>query len=449
MKKRVFLWLFLVILLSSQVYALNPIELSHRDYKSVILPDGEAIFYMTIENNQGFEDTFRVVKPGIYWSWLMEAETIKIPAGKSEKIKVSLTPYEHKDPGNYGVLLDVESMKNSSLKESELFEILVVSYERALLTELISSGDINPNKENLFRVEIKNNYDIEIENLTLELASDYFLEEKKFVIRPYETLKLGIPVEFEGNVQIGDNIMFLNFYHNDELVLEREETINIGYYTDVSGVGTPEEGFLYNTETVVRTNEGNTISHEIYMKRLSFFEKLFTSTTPNPDEVTRDDGSYILVWNFDLNPDQTNTIIINTDYRWFVLAIILAILLAGGLYYLLRRDLSLTKKVVSMKKGSDGFYSLNVVLSLKNKTLKNIKNIKVMDRLGGRVEDTYNFGTVEPKIFKGEYNKATKLVWNLPVLGKREEIILQYTMKYKPYIIKSVPPAIAKYFSSI
>ena len=69
-----------------------------------------------------------------------------------------------------------------------------------------------------------------------------------------------------------------------------------------------------------------------------------------------------------------------------------------------------------------------------------------MDRLGGRVDETFNFGTLKPILFRTEQGKSTKLVWNISSLEKRGEIILQYTMKYKPYVIKTVPSAIAKYW---
>ena len=98
-----------------------------------------------------------------------------------------------------------------------------------------------------------------------------------------------------------------------------------------------------------------------------------------------------------------------------------------------------------MRKGEHGYYSMNVVLSLKYKTLKDIRNVKVMDRLAGRVDDVSNYGAFKPNVFKSESGKSTKLVWNLPNLKKREEVLLQYTMRYKPYIIRSMPPAVAKY----
>jgi len=443
MKKKLFL-LVIFLILANQVIANELIETSNEPIQDTILPDGDAKFYLTITNNQDFEDTFRIEKPSVYWEWLMEADSVTIPKKSSETIEISFKHFEGQEPGDYGLSMNVVSTTNESILNDELFELKVVSYNQALSTELISSENINPNKESLFRINIRNNYDLSINNLSLVFLSDYFEKEEFFDIRPYETLELELPIEFEGTVSEGDTPVFLKIYDRD-LVIDREESINIGYFTDVKGVGSPEGGFLYTKESVIRTNNGNTISHENYMKKLSFIQKLFTSTNPVPDEITNENGNYILMWSFDLEPDQTKTIEIKTNYRDFVFLFSLAILLIIWLYYFLRRDLFLEKKVVSMKKGDDGIYSMNVVLTLKNKTLKNIKNIKIMDRLGGRVEKVYHFGTFEPKIFKSDSGKSTKLVWNLSNLNKREEIILKYTMKYKPNIIRSVPSAIVKY----
>jgi|TARA_Y100000310_G_C20606680_1_gene775861 hypothetical protein len=443
-KRIVFVVLFLVFFLN-QVSASELLESDHESIQNTILPKGIAKFYLTLDNNQNFEDTFRVVKPSVYWEWLMDADSVSILKESSETIEISFSHFEGQEPGDYGLSMDIVSKNNESVKTSEFFEIKVVSYDQALSTELISSENINPNKENLFRVNIRNNYDLSIDNLSISFLGDYFSSEKNFSIRPYETVELEFPIEFEGTVEEGDSVVSFKIFHDDELVVERENSINIGYFTDVKGIGTPEDSFLYNKESIIRSNNGNTISHENIMKKLSSFEKFFTSTNPSPDEITKEDGFYILMWSFDLQPDETKTVIIETNYRYFVFACIFIILLILFLYYFLKRDISLEKRVVSMKKGDDGFYSMNVILSLKNKTLKNIKNIKVMDRLGGRVEKTFNFGTLEPKTFKTGSGKSTKLVWIIGNLEKKGEVILQYTMRYKPHVIKSVPSAVAKY----
>jgi hypothetical protein len=445
MKKRVFLWMICFFVLSMSAYAVDPVETSHQDIISTILPDGTASFYLYIDNNQEVIDTFKIVKPFVYWSWLLESESVQVFNGDSEKVMINFTPFDSKDPGEYGIKLDIESMNNASIETTEFFEIKVVGYDQVLSTELNLPDNINPNKDQLFRIQVINNYDISVDGLKFVLFSEYFEGSEEFNLRPYETVDLEIPVQFDGTVREGDNDLLLKFYHNDILVLEKEEIINIGYFTDVAGKGTPEESFLYSKETVVRTNTGNIVSKETYMKRLTWFEKLFTSTNPAPGEISKEGSSYVLTWEFDLQPDQTRTIVIETSYRGFVFAIILAIFLFAGLYYWLKRDVSLEKKVISMKKGEHGYYSMNIVLSLKNKTLKDIRNLKIMDRLAGRVEEVSNYGAFKPSVFKSESGKSTKLVWNLPKLGKREEVLLQYTMRYKPHIIRSMPPAVAKY----
>ena len=423
MNKKLFLLVILLVFVN-QVYALGEIKTNSEVIQNTILPEGNAKFYLTITNNQNFEDTFRVTKPSVYWEWLMDVESVTIPKESSETIEISFKHFEEQEPGDYGLSMEIVSKNNESIKTSEFFEIKVVSYEQALSTELISSENINPNKENLFRINIMNNYDLSINNLSLVFLNEYFEKEQFFDIRPYETLELEFLIEFEGTVSEGDTPIFLKIY-DDDLVIDREELINIGYFIDVQGVGSPEGGFLYAKETVIRTNKGNTISHENYMKKLSFLQKLFTSTNPMPDEITKENGNYILIWSFDLEPDQTKTIIIETNYRDFVLIFSLTILLIIWLYYFLRRDLFLEKKIVSMKKGDDGIYSMNVVLTLKNKTLKNIRNIKIMDRLGGKVEKIHHFGTFEPQIFKSDSGKSTKLVWNLSNLDKKGEVMLK------------------------
>jgi len=448
MKKSVLLyWVFFILFSSIPVFAADIVETSHEEVVSTILPDGTASFYLYVTNHQGGLDTFRVVKPFVYWSWLMEADQVSVREDDTDKILVNLTPFSTMDPGDYGIRLDVTSINDPDIYSDEFLEIKVVTYDQVLKTELSLPEDINPNKEQLFRVRVINNYDITLEDLEFVLFSEYFEGSKKFDIGPYQTVTLEIPVEFSGTVKEGENDLLLKFYYDNKLVLEREESMNIGYYTDVAGKGTPEDGFLYHSETFVRTNTGNVISKEVYEKRVSWFEKLFTSYTVEPTSVIRDGTDYRLIWEFDLQPDQTKTIVVETSYRMFSFIVLIILIVLGFLYYWFKKDISLSKRLISMKKGEHGIYSMNVVLSLKNKTLRDIRNIKIMDSLGGRVEEISNYGMFKPNILKSESGKSTKLIWNIPKLGKRDEIILQYTMKYKPYIFRSMPPAVAKYFT--
>ena len=431
--------------LASFVYALEPVETRQLAYKDTIFQGGDAEFYITVYNNQEFEDTFRFVKPFVYWSWDMEANAVNVLPDFHEKVLVRLTPSANKEPGDYGIMLNIVSRTDDDVRTEEFLEIKVVSFEQVLNTELNLPESINPNKEHLFRVSLDNTYDISLEDVDLVLESEYFKKELNFSIKPHKEIDLEFPVSFEGTVNEGENPLYLKFYRNDELIYEFEETMNIGYFTEVSGVGAPEESFLYDKETLIKTNTGNVVSHEVYSRRLSWFTKLFTTTNVEPDTVSKDDGDYVYTWSFDLEPDESKTIIIETNYRSFVIWSIVAIFLIAFLIYWFRRDLSLDKKIVSVKKGEHGYYTLNVMLTLKNKTLKNIKNVKVMDRLGGRVESATPYGLYSSNIYKSDSGKSTKIVWGIPNVGKRENIVLRYTMKYKPYIIKSVPPAVVKY----
>jgi hypothetical protein len=445
MLKGVMFGLLFLCFLAGSVYALEDVETRQLAYKDTIFQGGDAEFYITINNNQEFEDTFRFVKPFVYWSWDMEAEAVNVVQGNSEKVLVKLTPSANKDPGDYGVMLNIVSRTDDDVRSEEFLEIKIVSFEQVLNTNVELPDSINPNKEHLFRVNLDNTYDISLEDVVLVLESDYFEKELNFSIKPHGEIDLEFPVSFEGTVNEGENPLFLRFYSNDNLIYEFEETMHIGYFTEVSGVGAPEDGFLYDKETLVRTNTGNVVSHEVYTKGISWFTKYFTTTNPDPDVISKQDGGYLYTWSFDLEPDESKTIVIETSYRAFVFWLIVAILVIAFLIYWFRRDLSLNKKIVSVKKGEHGYYILNVMLTLKNKTLKNIKNVKVMDRLGGRVESATPYGLYNSNIYKSDSGKSTKIIWSIPNVGKRENIVLRYTMKYKPYIIKSVPPAVAKY----
>ena len=154
MNKGVIFGIIFLFLFSSQVFAIDPIETEVNAIKDTILPDESAEFYFKIRNNQDFQDSFRILKPVVYWDWNLDSDIVTINQAGFESVQLFFEPFSDKEPGDYGILLTVQSISNETIETSQLFEIHVVSYDQAISVEFDSSENINPNKENLFRVNI-------------------------------------------------------------------------------------------------------------------------------------------------------------------------------------------------------------------------------------------------------------------------------------------------------
>ena len=106
----------------------------------------------------------------------------------------------------------------------------------------------------------------------------------------------------------------------------------------------------------------------------------------------------------------------------------------------------LNKKVVTMKHSKDGISTINILMVLKNKSGKTLKNLKVMDNMINVAEEPTNFGTIKPSVIKKGLG-GIKMVWNIESLEKGAEVIISYQAKCKVHVIGhiNVPSAVAKY----
>ena len=88
---------------------------------------------------------------------------------------------------------------------------------------------------------------------------------------------------------------------------------------------------------------------------------------------------------------------------------------------------------------------MDIVISLKNKSRRNLKNLKLLDTMGHLVARPSHFGSREPKIIKSE--GTTRMLWDIPLLRGKSNFVVSYNVKIKHNRINNliIPRAVAKY----
>ncbi len=434
------------------VSASEGVVLSHKAIKDKALVGDEFVFSINVENPKNVTDRFRFYAPSSFWEWVFTVDPNPIVVGpeSSEEVVLRLKPFSDRvDPGNYGVTLKLVSMNFSDIETEEVFDVEILTYDQVIERSLELPKKISSEEDNLFRVRLSNNYDFLVSNLSLELKSDYFDEKVDNIDLLDEEFVKEFIVNFGDKVKVGKNDIHLIIYHNGEKVIDDVNTINIEASGDISEVGTPEKGFLFYGETMEKTNNMNSISYERYTRRLSWFEKLFTEVSEEPSRIVKEGSYYDYIWEFSLEPGESKKIVIRTDYRSFVYSILGLFLVIWFLYLYFKKDLSLTKKIVSVQHSKDNIANIKVMLVLRNKSLRKLRNVKVMDGMINVVEEPNSFGSIKPnRIMKGE--KGTKMLWEIPVIDGNSEIVISYRVKCKAKIIGRlhVPNAVAKYIKN-
>ncbi|MBT4334459.1 hypothetical protein HOD61_01440 [archaeon] len=445
-KKGLIFGLIFTILLINCVSANSFILVSEDEIKDSVFLSETAIFKLSIHNNQDFQDTFRFSILDIGWEFETIPSTLTLDSGEIGEVEVLFSPDSDFNEGKYGITALIYSIADSNIFTEHIFDIRVIDFYDVLTTAVQIPTDINPQKQVVFNVDFNNNHDVNIENFEVILKSQFFEEKKTISLMPYETIKEEFVVEFSGAVSDGSYDLILEVYNGDELLIERDYDMLIGYYPEVNEQRSPESGFLIKSVTVVKSNYGTTTSHELYTKRFSFFERLFTSVSPEPTTTFRSGSAYTLQWDFDLAPGEYKEIVVTTNYRSLAIIFIILSGLFGYYYYYRKEDIAITKRVVNVRHSHEGISTINVLLVLKNKSGKLLKNLKVMDNLVNVADNPTNFGTIKPTIIRKGLG-GVKMIWNIETLERGAEVIISYQAKCNVQVIGhlNIPLAVAKY----
>ena len=428
----------------SQAYAAG-FDVEIEPIKNVLLfEENEASFEVSIKNYQDYND--RYIFSTLDVDWDVSIDPLFVQAGSTNKGTIKITPAKNKT-GDFAVLVGISSVEDISNTENQIFRIAVLDYNNIIATRLEVPEEINPNKKALFNLKTINDHNVQLKNLKVTVESDFFSKSEELDLMPYETKNFDFLLEFEGEITEGTYPVYTKVFYNDELAITVQDEMLLGYFPDVSEIKTPESGFLIKKEEITKKNEGNVISHETYIKEVSTLEKLFTFTDPEPTSVIKEDGKYVLTWSFDLKPSEVKKITIETNYRIFTLALIVLIIIIWALVSVFKKDLSLNKKVITIKQGKEGS-SIKMQLIVKNHSNSTVKNIRILDTVINVVERPSEFGTLHPdKTIKT--TSGYKLMWNIHELKPREERVISYKAKSKIYVIGKlvIPQALVRYRS--
>jgi len=440
---------FIIFILISSFVLSEDISLTKTPKNTAMIHNAnQAEYIIKIHNYQSMGDRFRFSVPVSHWNWLVTTEpsVLDVGARQENTFILKITPLFPVDPGQYTIPVKLSSRNNDSIYLEDTFDLEIITYEQAIKTSLKVPDDINPNQENIIKLEIENSYNIELKNLEVVLESDFFSVSKDLNISKFENLTKNFLISFTGNVEKGNHPVLVKFYSSGDLVLEKEYEMDIGDYKKIKAIETPEEGFLFRSEKIIKTNDGNLVLHETYAKELSYFEKLIAKVSPEPTSITKQGMNYILEWELDIEPGETIIITIEKDYRKFIFGLIALVVLLGLFYSYKKKDLILTKNISSIRQSKDGVLNMDVILKLKNKSRRTVKNIKLLDTIHHMIDEPSHFSEIKPRIIKTS-EITNRLLWNITKLNGKSSFVVSYNIKVKHKRISDlkIPKAVAKY----
>ncbi|MEK6826798.1 MAG: hypothetical protein AABX90_04170 [Nanoarchaeota archaeon] len=445
----------LVFLLSFQVYGADITTVVTKE-QNVVEPGGTAIFNIKITNKQIREDTFQLkvnafsVAPfsdAIQNVFFSPSSTVAIPSNQEKEIKARVVFLDSVRPDrNYIVPIEVVSLTNSKVREVLDPIIYVISPKEVVTIFMDDLGEIIPGRDNPVKITLKNNANVRLSALDIFYTASVFNFEDKVSLEPFEEKGVLMNLKIDPLTEKGEYSMAVRLYEDDKIRGSSNFRFNVGANPDLTERERVDRGLLSYVVEIIRENEGNIEVEKTVKYPVSGIQRLFIKTNPEGTLVRSDDGDFY-EWNFVIPPGDIYKIEIIVDYRWPFFSILGALIVIGAVLFLTKKDIKLVKEAFRIHEKKDEPDSVKVLLHLKNKSLKEIYNIKILDFLPRYLHGSIDYGTLKPVNIQ-EGNSGRRIVWEIPKIDPGEERIISYKAKSKLKLVgrQELPQAIVQYY---
>lgn len=407
----------------SSISALS-LDINSEAVVNTIINDGDkpVVFEFNILN-KGASGNFEIFS---FERFKIEPNEFSLGNGDSINLKVSFLP-EGTMRENIGALKFpvIFKEKGSSDTFSYDLSIKLVNFDEAFD---FKAENVNPSADSL-TLTFYNVEDIYYDEVNLVFTSEFFEDRSaKVTLDPFEKEIFAIPISKNDFKKLVSG----TYYIDAEYLIEGREG-NIGApvkLLESSGIIVTEDngGIIVNTRTINKHNEGNipTISDIVVKKNV--ISRLFTTFSVEPQRVERDGFSVNYFWQKELQPDETLSVKVITNWL-FPLLILIGIIAIFYLFNMYTLQNVVVKKRVSFVNTKGGEFALKVTLKVKARKFAN--KVILYDRLPAMAH-LYNKYGDSPENF----NKVSgRLQWDIEHLGEGEERMFSYVLYSKMKVI--------------
>ncbi len=311
------------------------------------------------------------------------------------------------------------------------------------------SEEVDPREPVELLVVLKNNNFRNITNLTINIESE--LLGKKTIVEtldPNEAKTVKVPFPVDPLQKPTTDTIYTIVYADDTQFTPAAKTFRIVDYTDELTKNIIEKDtFLKDKKIITFTNDGNVRKGEQYKLEKTWFQRLFTFSSEDPQLFEQDEKKYIS-WYVELDPTESKQIITSTNFRplfYVILFIIIAVLL----HFLFKSPLIVEKKFTNVSVDEGGISEIKVLINIKNSSDKRIKDVEVIDRIPhiADIKQNFDVGTLKPNKILKHRKKGTIVKWKLEDVEGSEERIIKYEIKSKLSILGNfrLLPTVVKY----
>ncbi|MBU4492989.1 MAG: hypothetical protein KKA61_01325 [Nanoarchaeota archaeon] len=456
-KKAFFLLLIVSLLTISFASALSEFAVDYEAVKDKVVYREPAEFYISIKNNQNFNDKFKI-SFGINPKWSTQIvppkdSSVSIASGATKKVRVLIMPVSEMPPSLYRIPVTVKSLK-TNLLEKIYIPIYLKSgklagdYQPTVTVKVSIPDEINPKENIRIMIDLRNRNILNITDMKIKLSSILINKETATSLGPLEEKTIIVTYSFNPLEPPKKDTVTLNLYVNGESIRTIENIpVEIIAYSDIIESLELEKSFLKTEKKITYTNDGNIRKQKTLKIKMGFFEDIVTSTNPKT-YVLKEDGKRYRALDVDLKPGAKTEIMLVKNFRPLVLIItITAVLLI--LYFIFRSDVVVKKQAVVLGTKEGGITEMKIIMNVMNRTARPIKNVAIIDNVPNiaDIQKEFQIGTLKPTKIVTHERKGNLIKWNIDFLEKYEERIITYKIKSKLSILGKfkLPPAVIKY----
>ena len=435
------------------------------DKDTVVVPrDGTAEFTLTVSHDSPVAQVFELYSSDILWDLRTDPSgdrLLTVPAGKDVSTKVLLKS-SFVTSGYYVVPVVVQQsivQQSGVLVSATLLpQVGVLSgntaqgeYSPSVSVKTSFPASIDPRKEAVLTVILENLNRKNLSDVEVKIRSSLFNQDLQISLAPLERKAVEFKSTLDPFTTPRDDVVRVSAFVIDPVTPHQFEAIpavvSVQPYGKIVFEPTKEGAFLESVTRVKVVNSGNVQLVGTYTVPGGFFKSLVSSGTPD-FEKRFVNGSRVFSWDVSLGVGETSEIVLVTNYR-LPFFLLLAIIAGFVAYFLLRSPIILVKSAVVVGSHEGGMSEFKVLLEVKNRSTRVLKNVNVIDSCPHLVEIVREFevGSLRPVSILHHANRGTLLKWVIDEIEGREERVITYAIKSKLSILGSLdlPVAIAKF----
>ena len=448
----------LLLSMSSAVSALSNFSIEVTTENKQITFQEHLEVAITITNDIGKTDNFHINIPDVLWTVQSKPldhyfNGVRIKDEEQQTILLSLGAKKDIPTGTYRVAYTVTAEGTGIKKEDYFFvsargnQPLLRDY-LAIVPHLISVPEtIYPGEETPITFNLENKETTNLE-LIIFLRGDIINEEVKVTLQGLEKKIVTVPITLPKETPPQEarlDIIFstegrsLQPSLTEKYIVPQTKKITLDNQRQT-------QSFLRKELFYTYTNTGNVQAEEEISVPLNFFESIFTKANFPKQHITID-TQRVLLAKVQLEPGQSKTFSVITDYRLPV-GIIVFILLLIGAYFVFRHPIKVKKEATILRFKEGGISEIKITLHVINRTKKEFNKVKLQEVLPtiAKIVKEKHESTIVPTDIH-HTNTRTTLSWDIDQLDAKEERLITYHIRTKLSILGrfSLPGAILFY----